>query len=283
MTVFDYSQKMNLKTPPTDMCRLCGARASYVFSLSLISRYNVSYYRCNSCKSLQTENPYWLSEAYKDPVRYTDTFTADRCIHMPRLTYAIAKIVGISTRCNVLDWGGGNGLMTRFMRDLGFDARNYDMYEKNTYAGGFDDEEEKQYEIVTCFEVLEHMANPREEISLLLARNPKIALLSTCFYEDQAKSWPYLAPYSGRHIFFYSTDGLKQFAKKKGYSSIAKENLIVFHNEPLSRLQSKLVKFALSSQGQRLISICLALFPPSGRIFEDWQEMRIKVNDNVRD
>jgi hypothetical protein len=169
--------------------------------------------------------------------------------------------------------------MTRFLRDLGFDARNYDMYEINTYAGGFDDEPEISYDIATSFEVLEHMANPKDELALIFARNPKIMLMSTCFFEDQDKEWEYLAPYSGRHIFFYSTQGLRHIAAKYGYSAIFSNNLILIYRVSISKWRRKLIRFTLSNLGQRLTALLLVLFPPRGRMIEDWREMRSRVGD----
>src|SRR5262249_58133696 len=45
-------------------CRLCGGASKKIFSQTILQRYVVGYYRCDSCWSLQTEEPYWLGGAH---------------------------------------------------------------------------------------------------------------------------------------------------------------------------------------------------------------------------
>ena len=264
-------------------CRLCEANSEKIFEIRNMHRYDITYYRCEKCGSVQTEQPYWLNEAYSNPIRYTDTFAADRAIRMSCLTFFIAKILGISRASPVLDWGGGDGLTTRMLRDLGFDAYSYDMFAQNTYAGGFDDELLRDYSIVTAFEVLEHMADPAKELNELMARKPKVVIMSTCFYSGQDKSWAYFAPYSGRHIFFYTEKAIHGFAKLLSYDCFTVNNLVVLSVSPISKNQQRLLRFALSNKGQMISRVLLSVFPPKGKMLTDWQYMREQVGDcNVK-
>jgi hypothetical protein len=263
----------------TDICRLCDGEAKYEFTLRNMNQYDVRYYVCDSCGSMQTEKPYWLEEAYSNSIRYTDTSVGDRTLRMLRITYFLSKIMNLPTRASILDWGGGNGLMTRFLRDLGFDARNYDMYDTNTYAAGFDDSPGKTYEMITAFEVLEHMAEPKIEINSIFERNPNIVFMSTCFYKRQDINWSYLAPYAGRHIFFYSPKSLGEIGKSKGYDSVIYNNLIFYSKSPISNWKKKLIRFGMRNRGQWWISVWLALRPPHGLMSADWIYMRDKVGD----
>ena len=224
-------------------CRICDGQTDYRFTLRNMGRYDIDYFVCSACSSMQTEKPYWLDEAYANAIRYTDTYVGERSQRMPRLAYCLAKIFKLPQQASVLDWGGGNGLMTRLLRDLGFDARNYDMYEKNSYAGGFDDEPGKSYDMITSFEVLEHMAEPKAEIDQIFERNPKLILLSTCFFRGEDINWFYLAPYSGRHVFFYSPKALLEIASSRGYKAIISNNLIIYHKKSISKLTKKLICF----------------------------------------
>ena len=54
----ECNKKNNLR------CRLCSGDLEYKFQLLLLKNYRVSYYQCVNCSSLQTEEPYWLDEAY---------------------------------------------------------------------------------------------------------------------------------------------------------------------------------------------------------------------------
>ena len=46
-------------------CRLCSGETSFVFNHKVLNKFDVKYYRCSNCESLQTEKPYWLDEAYE--------------------------------------------------------------------------------------------------------------------------------------------------------------------------------------------------------------------------
>lgn len=44
-----------------------------IFSALLLRSHEVDYYRCPNCGLLQTEEPYWRDEAYRDPIAVSDT------------------------------------------------------------------------------------------------------------------------------------------------------------------------------------------------------------------
>ncbi|MEJ2105601.1 MAG: hypothetical protein P8X47_13660, partial [Ignavibacteriaceae bacterium] len=54
-------------------CRVCNSKSKEVFSAKVLNKYNVKYYHCLSCGFLQTEEPYWLDEAYKSAIGIADT------------------------------------------------------------------------------------------------------------------------------------------------------------------------------------------------------------------
>ena len=57
-------------SPP---CRLCGDSTRRVHSATILGKYRVDYLQCESCELLQTEDPYWLDEAYQHPINVVDT------------------------------------------------------------------------------------------------------------------------------------------------------------------------------------------------------------------
>jgi hypothetical protein len=63
-----------------------------------------------------------------------------------------------------LDFGGGHGILTRIVRDYGFNFFHYDKYAENLFANGFDGDLSKRYDLVTAFE---HFVNPMNEIEKL--------------------------------------------------------------------------------------------------------------------
>ena len=45
---------------------MCNSNSDFVFSNKVLGKYDVAYYKCSNCESLQTETPYWLDEAYAE-------------------------------------------------------------------------------------------------------------------------------------------------------------------------------------------------------------------------
>ena len=47
-------------------CRLCNGESKFLFTKLILNKHTISYYECNSCKSLLTEEPYWITELYNN-------------------------------------------------------------------------------------------------------------------------------------------------------------------------------------------------------------------------
>ncbi len=54
-------------------CQICHSLSRPLFSAPVLGKYRVSYFRCEHCGFLQTESPYWLPEAYQEPITRQDT------------------------------------------------------------------------------------------------------------------------------------------------------------------------------------------------------------------
>jgi hypothetical protein len=73
-------------------CRLCEGLLSSRFSLKVLQKYNVEYFQCNDCLSLQTEYPFWLNEAYSQNISYLDTGAVQRNLHNLGATFITSKL-----------------------------------------------------------------------------------------------------------------------------------------------------------------------------------------------
>ena len=92
-------------------CRLCNGSLKASFCLEVLAKYEVQYYKCADCQSLQTETPYWLDEAYDHKnLSNTDTGAAQRNLHNLAACFVMAKLFNAK---NVIDVGGGDGLLCR--------------------------------------------------------------------------------------------------------------------------------------------------------------------------
>jgi Methyltransferase domain len=199
-------------------CRLCGSAAAFQFAQPILAKYPVAYWRCEICHCLQTDLPHWLDEAYAT-VQMSDTGMVARTWQMAQTTSLLLRLAGVGPDVQCMDWGGGNGLFCRMMRDQGYNFASDDKYAEPFYCRGFTRESFGlvRSDIVTSFEVFEHLADPASELKKILAFDPKLWIFSTQLYKDQDQAWNYLSPNVGRHVFFYSDSGLRKFAGENGF------------------------------------------------------------------
>ena len=85
-----------------------------------IKKYDVSYFQCQQCWLLQTEEPYWLDEAYTSAIIIVDTGLTQRNISIAS-KLAVLIYFKFESTSTYLDIAGGYGMLWRLMRDYGFD------------------------------------------------------------------------------------------------------------------------------------------------------------------
>jgi hypothetical protein len=258
-------------------CRLCEDKLTHQFDLTLLGKYDVPFSKCEQCGSLQSETPYWLDEAYSGKnLSNLDTGAAQRNIHNLAACYAICKLFKIK---DVIDIGGGDGLLCRMLRDYRINCFVKDKYATPIYAQGFTEQNFLKPDMIIGFEVLEHFANPRVDLEELFQFQSKALLLSTAIYDGQSKDWWYLVPESGQHVFFYSKKALEMIAKKYGYSLVMSGGFILLLKER-SVVKKALAKLALSKVVCRLLRSWVVLLPAPG-IQQD-QALQIEQSKRLR-
>ena len=248
--------------PVPDVCRLCAGEVRRDFELSVLARHRVGYHVCRNCSSLQTDPPYWLDEAYSSNLSDLDTGAVQRTLKNLSVCWSIARLFGVH---NVLDFGGGDGLLCRLMRDYGLNCYVQDKYARPTYAQAYVEPDFSVPDMVTAFEVLEHFARPGEEIVALFRARPKLVLVSTLLYTGQGRDWWYLSPESGQHVFFYSPDAIRQLAARFGYAALIGSTYILFAQpELLSGLRRRLAALLLRGSVNALVRATMQLLPADG-------------------
>jgi hypothetical protein len=254
---------------------LCGANTADKFRLCVLDRFDVRYFECANCRSLQTEEPYWLTEAYaKSNLAYSDTGAAQRVLVNSSFIALFAKLMGI---CTALDFGGGDGLLCRLLRDRGLDAFTIDAIGLPSYAQPFVGSLDKDYDLVTAFEVVEHFPNPRVSLDQLFQRRPKFLLVSTEPYAGQGAEWWYLAPDSGQHVFFYSEEALRWIAAHYNYNYCTINARHIFTKTRIPRLQRSILSRLTSSLPFKLYQASLPFSQMWTWIQRDY-EMSLKKN-----
>jgi len=251
---------------PTKGCRLCGSVLVKRFSLRVLDKYDVGYCECSRCKSLQTEEPFWLAETYNGLLPNLDVGGARRALRTCAVILLASRILSIGWKARLLDFGGGDGFVVRMMKDVGFKAFVYDKYAPNTYACGFSGDPAEQYDIVTAIEVWEHLAEPNEEIDLIFSKRPRAVIVATDRYFGQSQDWPYLGAGQGGHVFFYSKEGMQFIASKFGYDVVLRDSTAIFVRSKMSPLQRLAFSLALRPVGLLFGRLWLQLIRPDRKV-----------------
>jgi len=202
-----------------------------------MSKYQVSYFRCGACRFIQTETPHWLEEAYSEAIGALDVGVMQRNLHNATVTSAIISLL-FPSGVRFLDYAGGYGTLVRLMRDRGFDFRWSDRFAKNLHARGFEHVPGSRYDLLTAFEVLEHLPDPLEEIALLLELADNV-LVSTEVVPEPTPvppNWWYYAVKGGQHVSFYSADSLRKIASHFHVYLLSRGPYHLFTRKPQNRL-----------------------------------------------
>lgn len=199
------------------ICAICGTPSDEIFSSKIIKKYTIKYFLCPNCGFLQTEEPFWLEEAYKYPINIYDTGILARNIDLSNKTSVLLYLL-FNPKENYLDYAGGYGIFTRLMRDIGYNFLWYDPYTQNLLARGFEYRQDQKIELITSFETFEHFPEPLVEMEKMLSISRNILFTSLLLPENipDPDSWWYYGREHGQHISFYSLKTLKYIARKYG-------------------------------------------------------------------
>jgi hypothetical protein len=202
-------------------CRVCGAATARYAEALLMGKHTAAYFRCTDCGFIQTEAPYWLEEAYaSSAINRADVGMLQRNLRLATVTRALITL--FFNRCGrFLDYGGGYGVFVRLMRDAGYHFYRYDKHCANLFAADFEaaaPDGADKYELLTAFELFEHLADPVAEVRGMLEFSPSIFFTTELVPPGQPtpESWSYFGVEHGQHISFYTLRSLERLAEKLG-------------------------------------------------------------------
>lgn len=116
----------------------------------------------------------------------------------------------------VLDYGGGAGVLAEQLRAQGFTVSTYDPFSR------FNQLPAETFDLITCFEVMEHLPHPRKTVATVLSllRRPGVVVFSTIVQPESFLSmglnWWYAAPRNG-HISLYTKGALARLFEPHGF------------------------------------------------------------------
>ena len=87
-------------------CKICGSATEIFDKAVVLQKYDVTYFRCQTCGTIFTEKPYWLDEAYSEAIAAIDVGLVHRNINLFPLFCNI--IDGLwRDKTKFLDFAGG--------------------------------------------------------------------------------------------------------------------------------------------------------------------------------
>jgi len=120
-----------------------------------------------------------------------------------------------------LDYGGGAGLLSELLRQGGWDSTSLDPF----FNGAGSAEPSGRYQLISCFEVFEHVADVAHLVQRLdqLLAPDGLLLVSTLVSDGHLQpgrppGWWYAAPRNG-HISLYSARSLGILAARQGWAT----------------------------------------------------------------
>lgn len=202
-------------------CPVCDGAMMRTHDGLILRKNRVSYFRCGECDYWSTEHPYWLAEAYEEPIAALDTGIVLRNLWASDVVRRILNILGMS-RGTFVDWAGGYGLLTRRMRDIGYDFLWHDPFTENLFARGF--EWRRRANVITpvlactAIEVLEHVHDPLNFLQVMMDETGAQTIIFSqeiCTTSTDTNWW-YFMPETGQHISFYTRKTLRTIATRLG-------------------------------------------------------------------
>jgi hypothetical protein len=234
----------------TMLCKICGNRSTRIFTATVLRKYEIAYFHCGQCGFLQTEEPYWLKEAYAESITLSDTGILERNIMFSKQV-ALLLEHAFDVNGTFVDYAGGYGIFTRLMRDIGFDYHWTDPFTKNLVARGFEfTPGSAPVEAMTSFETFEHLSDPLPEIERMLSISRNI-IFSTQLLPDPVPApdaWWYYVLEHGQHVSLYSRKTLENIAARYSLNYYTFGLLHLFTPKRLNVTKLKLM-FRLQNYG----------------------------------
>ncbi len=239
-------------------CPITGQPMDAVFSARLLNKYDVQYYYSEQSGILQTEQTYWLDEAYTGAIAATDTGILRRNLQHLLRSLPLLNVL-VEKQARLQDVGGGYGILIRMFRDTGYDCYSYDKYCQNLFAGGFEPDDNFSASLLFAFEVFEHIEDPLTFLQENFAKySCRIMIVSTQTFNNTIpdKDWWYYSFATGQHITFYQPRTLSLLAEKNNcfYFPLG-SGFHLFTDQRISKLQQTIFSSRVLSTLQALYLI----------------------------
>lgn len=207
----------------TTACKICGEESS-LFDIVDFNKYcspglydygfsgiAVTYYRCRTCGfAFSRFFDDWTPQNFLQFVYNSDYIKVDQAYAgvRPRGTAALMaqRLAGLS-HLRILDYGSGSGIFADHLRSCGFgDVSSYDPLSSPNRP-------DRRYDVITCFEVLEHTTSPLTTIRDIASLLDPLGCvffgtgIQPENFGELRANWWYVGPRNG-HASIYSLHSL---------------------------------------------------------------------------
>jgi hypothetical protein len=197
----------------------------------------VEYYICNNCNHLYAPDICkWNKKKFKQNIYNKKYAICDPDYKEVRpkesFEFLIKEFGENSIAIRHLDYGGGNGKLSKLMNKFGVRSTNFEPFSKKNNLPI------KKFNLITAFEVFEHVPDPNitmQHVSKLI-ENSGIFIVSTQLNDKHINdkgnlTWWYASPRNG-HISLFSKKSIGLLAKKHNFNfKILKNGNQVFWRE----------------------------------------------------
>lgn len=217
-----------------DFGKHCSNSNPYQFGLVGVPVY---YLRCCHCGFIFTEFfDNWSSDQFQSHI-----YNEDYCKVDPeylgsrpkRLASIIIENLSSAPKdMSILDFGSGLGIFATQLVNAGFfNTKTYDPYSDPIKPKG-------KFQLITCFEVMEHSTTPRKILSemLSLLQPDGIIIFSTGLQPHhiltERAQWWYIGPRNG-HVSIFSDEALALLAQTHSLYYLKGNNFLCFSRNPV--------------------------------------------------
>ena len=174
----------------------------------------VYYRRCQVCEFLFTDAfDNWSEADFRSSIYNAEYIEVDpdyKEVRPASSAVTVQQLFGASlAELRLLDYGGGDGKLSAKLRAAGIlDAQTFD-----PFVAEFARRPAGKFDLITCFETLEHMPDPMAGIASILSsmKDTGLVLFSTLVqpadFETHGTNWWYVGPRNG-HVSIFSRDAL---------------------------------------------------------------------------
>lgn len=253
-----------------------------VFSARVLGKYSAEFEWCMNCGFLRVANPHWLEEAYSSAIAAADTGLVMRNINVARrLAGFLYFVLPGRGAGRYLDVAGGYGMLTRLMRDYGFDFYWSDKYCSNLLAPGFEfDVGNAPCQAVTAIEVMEHLIDPVEFVveALKMAQSNTFIFTTELYHGEppRPEQWSYYSLSTGQHISFFTNKALTVLSERLEMNYHYLAGMHIFTRQRMSPMKLKLF-----SKKAMPLMLKILTGKMKGRSLEDHDQIVAKLSRSV--